>query len=73
MPETPPDLLTLHATANPNKPALIDDRPDGTLLRWSYAELEERSNRLANVLLAQGVGRARPRDLVRTELAGRRR
>jgi acyl-CoA synthetase (AMP-forming)/AMP-acid ligase II len=59
--QTPPDLLTIHATANPTKPALIDDRPGAPPLRWSYAELEERANRLANVLLAHGV---RPRDRV---------
>ena len=61
MPESPPDLLTLHAAANPHKPAVIDDRPDGTGLRWTYAQLEERANRLANVLLAQDVA---PRDRV---------
>ena len=61
MPESPPDLLTQHATANPHKPAVIDDRPDGSGLRWTYAELEDRANRLANVLLAQGVA---PRDRV---------
>jgi fatty-acyl-CoA synthase/long-chain acyl-CoA synthetase len=61
VPEAPADLLTLHASANPSKPAVIDDRPDGTLLAWSYAELEARANRLANVLLAHGVG---PRDRV---------
>jgi fatty-acyl-CoA synthase/long-chain acyl-CoA synthetase len=56
LPEATPDLLTLHASANPAKPAVIDDRPDGTLLVWSYAELEERANRLAHALLARGVG-----------------
>jgi fatty-acyl-CoA synthase/long-chain acyl-CoA synthetase len=61
MAEPAPDLLTLHASANPAKPAVIDDRPDGRLLRWSYAELEERANRLAHVLRAHGVG---PRDRV---------
>ena len=59
--QTPPDLLTLHAAANPTKPALIDDRPGAKLLVWSYAELEERANRLANVLALHGVG---PRDRV---------
>jgi len=63
MPEAAPapDLLTLHATANPTKPAVIDDRPDGTSTQWSYAELEARANRLAHALLAHGVA---PRDRV---------
>src|SRR5262245_31631082 len=61
MPEATPDLLTLHATANPAKPAVIDDRPDGSSTRWSYAELEARANRLAHALLAAGVA---PRDRV---------
>jgi fatty-acyl-CoA synthase/long-chain acyl-CoA synthetase len=56
-----PDLLTVHATANPDKTAVIDDRPDGTQTRWTYAELEERSNRLANAMLGLGVA---PRDRV---------
>jgi fatty-acyl-CoA synthase/long-chain acyl-CoA synthetase len=59
--QTAPDLLTLHATANPSKPAVIDDRPGAALLRWSYAELEERANRLANMLALHGV---EPRDRV---------
>jgi fatty-acyl-CoA synthase/long-chain acyl-CoA synthetase len=61
VPETPPDLLTLHARSNPARPAVIEDRPDGSGLRWSYRELEERANRLAHVLLGHGVG---PRDRV---------
>ena len=61
MAEAAPDLLTLHATANPTRLAVVDDRPDGTLTRWSYAQLEERANRLAHGLLAHGVG---PRDRV---------
>src|SRR5689334_668665 len=50
-----PDFLTLYAAAQPDKPAVIDDRPDGTVTTLSYAELEDRANRLANVLLALGV------------------
>lgn len=51
----PPDLLALHAKAQPGKTALVDDRPGGRVLRWSYAELDARVNRLANHLLARGV------------------
>ncbi len=50
-----PDLLTALADQLPDKAALIDDRPDGTLIRWSFAELEANANRLANVLLDHGV------------------
>jgi acyl-coenzyme A synthetase/AMP-(fatty) acid ligase len=49
------DLLTMHATANPDKLAVIDDRPDGTRTTCRYAELEERANRLANAMLGLGI------------------
>ncbi|HEY8122481.1 MAG TPA: AMP-binding protein [Myxococcota bacterium] len=55
------DLLALHAQAQPEKLAVIDDRADGTLTRWSYLELNRRANRLANQLSAAGV---QPRDRV---------
>ena len=42
-----PDFLALHAAAAPDKPAVIDDRPDGTFLQWTFAELNDRVNRLA--------------------------
>jgi acyl-CoA synthetase (AMP-forming)/AMP-acid ligase II len=57
----PEDLLTAYAKSQPDKPGVVDDRPDGTVVIWSYAELEERSNRVANLLLTLG---ARPRDKV---------
>ena len=50
-----PDMLTALAEQLGDKPALIDDRPDGTVITWSYAELEANANRLANVFLAHGV------------------
>jgi fatty-acyl-CoA synthase/long-chain acyl-CoA synthetase len=34
---------------------MVDDRPDGTLRTFTFAELNERSNQLANVLLDMGV------------------
>jgi fatty-acyl-CoA synthase/long-chain acyl-CoA synthetase len=54
------DMLTLRARAHPEKLALIEDPPEGgrgNRIRWSYAELEARANRLAHVLMDHGVGR----------------
>ncbi|MCY4343455.1 MAG: AMP-binding protein [Gammaproteobacteria bacterium] len=50
-----PDALTELAANLGDKPALIDDRPDGTVLQWSFAELEANANRLARVFMAHGV------------------
>src|SRR5271168_1142827 len=51
-----PDTLSIYAQSQPGKPAVIDDKPGGTVVRWTYAELEARSNRVANLLLSLGVG-----------------
>src|SRR5215471_10238472 len=51
----PEDFLTLYAKAQPGKPAVIDDRPDGHVTMWTYAELESQSNRVANLLLSLGA------------------
>ncbi|MEY2767250.1 MAG: hypothetical protein RI912_913, partial [Actinomycetota bacterium] len=53
-----PDVLTLHAAAQPDKPAVIDDRPGRDPLIVTFRELNDRANRLANVL--SGVGVAAP-------------
>ena len=50
-----PDLLTVHATTNPDKIAVVDDRGAGDVRVCTYAELEERANRLAHVLVDHGV------------------
>ncbi|MCU1394523.1 MAG: putative fatty-acid--CoA ligase [Ilumatobacteraceae bacterium] len=50
-----PDFLTLYAQVQPDKPAVIDDRPDGTVTSLTYAELNARTNRLAHVLQDLGV------------------
>ncbi len=50
------DFLSLYAQGQPGKPAVIDDRPDGTVVMWTYAELEARSNQVANLLLSLGAG-----------------
>jgi len=51
-----PDLLTLYASSQPGKPAVIDDRPGADAITWTYAQLEAGANRLANVLASLGVG-----------------
>ena len=53
------DFLTAYSITQPNKVAVIDDRPDGTVTTFTFAELNEQANRLANVLLELG---ARPGD-----------
>ena len=50
-----PDILTELAERLGDKPALIDDRPAGETIRWSYADLEANANRLANAFLDHGV------------------
>ena len=52
----PDDILSIYAQSQPDKPAVIDDKPDGTVVVWTYAELEARANRLANLLLSLGAG-----------------
>jgi acyl-coenzyme A synthetase/AMP-(fatty) acid ligase len=51
-----PDFLTSYAESQPDKLAVIDDRGSGEPVRWTYRELEERSNRLANALASLGIG-----------------
>src|SRR5262245_10926117 len=51
-----PDLLTLYASTQPDKPAVIDDRGGDGIAVWTYAQLEAESNRLGNALASLGVG-----------------
>ena len=51
----PDDILSIYAASQPDKPGVIDDRPDGTVVTWTYAELEAQSNRVANLLLSLGA------------------
>ena len=55
----PDDILSMYAQLQPDKPGVIDDKPDGTVVTWNYAELEAQSNRVANLLLALGAGPGR--------------
>ena len=43
-----PDFLTLYASAQPGKLAVVDDRPGTGVVAWTYAQLEAEANRLAN-------------------------
>src|ERR1700745_2849558 len=52
----PDDILSMYAQTQPDKPAVIDDKPDGTAVTWTYAELEAQANRVANLLLSLGAG-----------------
>jgi acyl-CoA synthetase (AMP-forming)/AMP-acid ligase II len=54
-----PDFLSLYAHAMPDKLAVVDDRPDGTILRWTFGELEARANQLGHVLIQHGAGPGR--------------
>jgi fatty-acyl-CoA synthase/long-chain acyl-CoA synthetase len=49
------DFLTLYAQVQPDKLAVVDDRPDGTVHTLTFRELNEQVNRLANVLVALGA------------------
>jgi long-chain acyl-CoA synthetase len=50
------DVLSMYAQAQPDKPGVIDDRPNKPVVVWTYAELEAQSNRVANLLTALGIG-----------------
>jgi len=50
-----PDILSLHAAASPDKPAVIDDRPGSAASTLTFAELNAAANRLAHVLRDVGM------------------
>src|SRR5690348_9709756 len=52
----PPDLLTVYASSQPGKLAVIDDRPGADVVSWTYTQLEAEANRLASALASLGVG-----------------
>ena len=51
------DFMTTHASLQPDKIAVIDDRPHSTATQWTFAELERRANRLGHALQELGVHR----------------
>ncbi|MFD4428024.1 amino acid adenylation domain-containing protein [Nocardia sp. NPDC058497] len=56
-----PQLLSVAVESNPGGLALSWDDGVSAPVRWTYAELDERANRLARLLIARGVG---PEDIV---------
>ncbi|MFM2072105.1 MAG: hypothetical protein RLZZ623_2368 [Actinomycetota bacterium] len=49
------DFLSAYAVTQADKLAMVDDRPDGTLITYTFSELNAASNRLAHVLLDLGA------------------
>jgi fatty-acyl-CoA synthase/long-chain acyl-CoA synthetase len=47
--------LIVQAQRLADKPAVTEDRPDGTVTTWTYAELNRQACRLANVFLGLGL------------------
>ena len=54
-----PDFLTGYAQLQPEKVAVIDDRPDGTVESLTFYELDERSTRLGHALVSLGAAPGR--------------
>jgi fatty-acyl-CoA synthase/long-chain acyl-CoA synthetase len=50
------DFLTIYAAVQPDKPSVIEHPPGSDAVVVTFAELEERANRLANAFLAVGCG-----------------
>ncbi len=49
------DLLAMYAGSQPDKAAVIDDRPGQPVVTWTFAELNRRANQLGHHLIALGV------------------
>lgn len=49
------DILTDLAARIGSRTALVDDRPGSPIVTWTFAELEEKANKLARLLVALGV------------------
>ena len=50
-----PDFLIGYSQSQPEKLAVVDDRPNGKVRKLTWKELNEETNRLANVLVAEGL------------------
>jgi acetyl-CoA synthetase len=51
------DVCDRWAAVDPDRPAVLDVGPDGRVTPFTYGQLRDRSNRLANALRARGVSR----------------
>ncbi len=51
----PDDILTVYAGTQPDKLAVVDDKGDGDVVQWTYAEFEAAANRLGNALRSLGA------------------
>jgi acyl-CoA synthetase (AMP-forming)/AMP-acid ligase II len=52
------DLLAMYASSQPDKAAVIDDRPGQAAVTYTFAELDSRANQLAHHLVDLGVDEA---------------
>lgn len=52
------DFLVGYAQSQPDKMAVIDDRPSGKIRTLTWKQLNEESNRLASVLIDAGLTEA---------------
>ena len=55
MAATQADLLARHAAASPEKTAVVEDRPDGEVITHTFAELDRRAGRIADLLRELGA------------------
>jgi fatty-acyl-CoA synthase/long-chain acyl-CoA synthetase len=51
------DVLALHAGTQPDKLAVVDDRPGPAPVSYTFSELNAQANRVANLLVDLGVNR----------------
>jgi acetyl-CoA synthetase len=54
------DVCDRWAAAEPDRPAILDVGPDGQIAPLTYGTLRDASNRLANVLVGEGIGPGDP-------------
>jgi fatty-acyl-CoA synthase/long-chain acyl-CoA synthetase len=52
------DLLAMYAGTQPDKPAIIDDRPGRPPVSYTFSELNDQANRIGRLLLELGVNRS---------------